>query len=60
MFNRGFRKNYNNPLDGNLMYTNDNKFYFKNFRKETGELMRMGFERINGEWYLTLYLVNAC
>jgi len=60
IFNWDFRKDFYNPLDSNIIYLSKNKFYFKNIREEIGELFRMGFEKIEGEWYMTYYLADAC
>jgi len=60
IFSWDFRKEFYNPLDSNIIYLNKNKFYFKNIRKEIGELFRMGFEKTEGEWFMTLYLLNNC
>ena len=37
-----------------------NKFYFEYTLKEVGTLTMLGFEKINGQWNLTLYIQNDC
>jgi len=55
-----FRKDFYNPLDSNVIYENETQFYYQNYRKEIGLLFRIGFEKQDGKWILTLYDVNAC
>lgn len=55
-----FRKDFYNPLDSNIIYQNDSRFYYQNYRKEIGLLFRIGFEKRDGKWILTLFEVNAC
>ncbi|MEI7724467.1 MAG: DUF4348 domain-containing protein [Bacteroidota bacterium] len=55
-----FRKDFNNPIDSNLIYLNNDRFYFECNRNEIGLLFQIGFEKINGKWFLTLYIVNTC
>lgn len=55
-----FRKDFNNPNDSNLIYSNSDRFYFECNRKEIGLLFQIGFEKMNGTWFLTLYIVNTC
>ncbi|MAO11461.1 MAG: hypothetical protein CMC07_11465 [Flavobacteriaceae bacterium] len=37
-----------------------NKLYFQYTLKEVGTLTMLGFEKINGQWNLTLYIQNDC
>ena len=55
-----FRKDFYNPNDSNLIYFNKDRFYFENTKKEIGLLFQIGFEKINGNWFLTFYMVNTC
>ncbi len=55
-----FRKDFYNPLDSNVIYQNESKFYYQNYQMEIGLLFRIGFEKQDGKWILTLYDVNAC
>ena len=59
-YNYDFRKDFYNPQDSNVIYQNESKFYYLNYRKEIGLLFRIGFEKRDGKWILTLYDVNAC
>lgn len=59
-YDHDFRKDFYNELDSNIIYQSETKFNFKNYRKEIGLLFQIGFEKIDGKWYLTLYEVNAC
>ena len=44
----------------NTFNYSDNKFYFEYTLKEVGTLTMLGFEKINGQWNLTLYIQNDC
>lgn len=55
-----FRTDYYNQQDSNVIYFNNEKFFFENNRQEVGILYQIGFEKFNGQWYLTLYMVNLC
>jgi len=44
----------------NTFNYSDNMFYFEYKLKEVGTLTMLGFEKINGEWNLTLYIQNDC
>ena len=44
----------------NTFNYSDNMFYFEYTLKEVGTLTMLGFEKINGEWNLTLYIQNDC
>lgn len=44
----------------NTFNYSDNKFYFEYKLKEVGTLTKLGFEKINGQWNLTLYIQNDC
>jgi hypothetical protein len=44
----------------NTFNYSDNKFYFECTLKEVGTLTMLGFEKINGQWNLTLYIQNDC
>lgn len=44
----------------NTFNYSENIFYFENTLKEVGTLTMLGFEKINGEWNLTLYIQNDC
>ena len=44
----------------NTFNYSDNIFYFEYTLKEVGTLTMLGFEKINGEWNLTLYIQNDC
>ena len=44
----------------NTFNYSDNKFYSEYTLKEVGTLTMLGFEKINGEWNLTLYIQNDC
>ena len=59
-YNYDFRKDFYNPMDSNVIYQNESKFYYQNYRKEIGLLFRIGFEKRDGKWILTLFEVNAC
>lgn len=48
-----------NEWENTFNYT-DNKFYFEYTLKEVGTLTMLGFEKINGQWNLTLYIQNDC
>lgn len=54
-FRYDFRLDFDNRLDSNAIYYNEQKFYFQQFRKEVGLLFCIGFEKTNGFWLLTLY-----
>lgn len=49
-------------IDGwdNTFYFNKSRFYYQFRLKEIGWIYKTGFEKVNGEWYLTLYYENAC
>ena len=55
-----FRKDFSNPNESNLIYLNKDRFYFESTKKEIGLLFQIGFEKINGKWFLTLYMENNC
>ena len=44
----------------NTFNYSDNIFYSEYTLKEVGTLTMLGFEKINGEWNLTLYIQNDC
>jgi hypothetical protein len=44
----------------NTFNYSDNMFYSEYTLKEVGTLTMLGFEKINGEWNLTLYIQNDC
>ena len=44
----------------NTFNYSDNRFYFEYTLKEVGTLTILGFEKINGQWNLTLYIQNDC
>jgi len=44
----------------NSVYISDNRVYFEFNLKEIGLIYQMGFEKINGEWFITLYKINVC
>ncbi|WP_036827713.1 hypothetical protein [Polaribacter sp. Hel1_85] len=44
----------------NTFNFSDNIFYSEYTLKEIGTLTMLGFEKINGEWNLTLYIQNDC
>ena len=44
----------------NTFNYSENKFYFEYNLKEIGTLTMLGFEKINGQWNLTLYIKNDC
>lgn len=51
----GIDKEWENTFN----YSNK-KFYFEYTLKEVGTLTMLGFEKINGQWNLTLYIQNDC
>jgi hypothetical protein len=55
-----FIVDFKNPLDSNIVSINDSKLYYENYRKEIGTFAEMGFEKINGEWFLVYYFINTC
>lgn len=44
----------------NTFNYSDKKIYFEYTLKEVGTLTMLGFEKINGQWNLTLYIQNDC
>jgi hypothetical protein len=44
----------------NTFNYSENIIYFEYTLKEVGTLTMLGFEKINGEWNLTLYIKNDC
>jgi hypothetical protein len=44
----------------NTFYFSDDVFYCEFLLIEVGIIRRLGFEKNNGEWYLTLYDINDC
>ena len=44
----------------NTFYFSPTKFYYQFRLKEIGWIYKTGFEKIRGQWYLTLYYVNSC
>jgi hypothetical protein len=55
-----FRSDFYNPLDSNTVSFNKSKILIENFRMEIGFLFQMGFEKKNGNWYLTLITIDNC
>lgn len=55
-----FRKDFYVSEDNIVMAQSDSRFYFEKYREEIGLLFSIGFEKRNGQWYLTLYNVNVC
>ena len=54
--------NHVDDIDGwrNYFYTSATTFYYEFYLKEIGMIYRVGFEKIESQWRLTLYYVNAC
>lgn len=44
----------------NTVYIADGKIYFEFYLKEIGLIYQIGFDRINAEWYITLYKIDVC
>ena len=44
----------------NTVYTSEDKVFFEFELKEVGVIYQLGFEKIDENWKLTLYFVNAC
>ena len=44
----------------NTVYIADGKIYFEFYLKEIGLIYQIGFNRINAEWYITLYKIDVC
>ena len=44
----------------NVFYFSDSIFYLEYRIKEVGSFRHLGFEKVNDEWYLTLYFVDNC
>ena len=44
----------------NTFYFSDQIFYCEYLLKEVGIIRKLGFEKQNGKWYLTLYDINDC
>ena len=55
-----FQEDFENPHYKNLIISDKKVFYLKSTRIEIGVIAQIGFERIEGEWQLTLYMLNAC
>lgn len=58
--NSDFRTDFYNPLDSNSVSLNKSKILIENYRKEIGLIFQMGFEKKNGEWFLTLITIENC
>ena len=59
-FTWDIRKDFYAPNDSNSIYLDKDRFYYENIRKEIGLLFQIGFEKINGKWWLTFYIANTC
>jgi len=55
-----FRTDFYNPLDSNTVSFNKSKILIENYRKEIGPIFQMGFEKKNGNWFLTLITIVVC
>lgn len=55
-----FRTDFYNPLDSNTVSLNKSKILIENYRKEIGPIFQMGFEKKNGNWFLTLITIDVC
>ena len=56
------KENNTDYIDGwdNTFFSGDDTFYVEFIKKEIGMIYRLGFERIDGRWQLTLDFVEVC
>lgn len=59
-FSEDIRISVNNSLDTNKIEQDSLKFHYLNIRKEVGTLFEIEFKKIDGNWYLVYYFLNAC
>jgi len=55
-----YREDYNDPKYEHLIISDESVFYMRSSLIEIDVISEMGFERIEGNWYITLFMVNAC
>ena len=55
-----YKEDFDNPRYEHLIISDENAFYLQSTLTEIGVISQIGFERIEGEWQITLYMVNAC
>ena len=60
MISWDFRDDFYNSDYENLLFINDSKVLFRAIRKEIGDIVKLGFEKIDGKWMLVLYDLNVC
>lgn len=55
-----FRKNPDYKRYGYDLISTEDKFFLRSRLNEVGLISEIGFEKIEGEWQLTMFFVNAC
>jgi hypothetical protein len=55
-----YKENFDDPRYEHIIISEKNAFYLKSIRTEIGVIFQIGFERVEGDWQITLYMVNAC
>lgn len=55
-----YSDSFGDPRYSHDIVSTENLFYMGSILDDVGTVSQIGFERINGEWFLTLFAVNAC
>ena len=55
-----YKEDFDDPRYEHLIISDENAFYLRSTLTEIGVISQIGFERIEGGWQITLYMVNAC
>ncbi|MEM6736898.1 MAG: hypothetical protein AAF620_12615 [Bacteroidota bacterium] len=55
-----FKEDFDNARYKHILVSDKDVFYLQTWLIEVGVISQIGFERIDGQWYITLFMVNVC